>query len=347
MISKYLVKADRSVKEVIQHMEENFLKAVLITQGDRELLGLFSLGDMRHFFLNGGKLSDSITVAMNKEPIVFFSALEVEEDKKHRELIIYPIINENREVINVITDEKERNGLGVSNALESIQVVIMAGGKVTRLYPYTKILPKALIPIGDYTISERIINNFQQYGCKHFVMILNHKANMIKTYFEEIDKEYRIDFEKESKFLGTGGGLALLKGKINNTFFLSNCDILIDADLECIYKTHKKEKNKITFVCAMKDVVIPYGIIETDSYGKITEIKEKPEFSFLTNTGVYVVEPEVIEELVDDEFIHLPDIAKRYIEKGEKVGVFPISEKSWMDMGQFNEMDSMVKRLGV
>ena len=347
MISKYLVKADRSVKEVIQHMEENFLKAVLITQGDRELLGLFSLGDMRHFFLNGGKLSDSITVAMNKEPIVFFSALEVEEDKKHRELIIYPIINENREVINVITDEKERNGLGVSNALESIQVVIMAGGKGTRLYPYTKILPKALIPIGDYTISERIINNFQQYGCKHFVMILNHKANMIKTYFEEIDKEYRIDLEKESKFLGTGGGLALLKGKINNTFFLSNCDILIDADLECIYKTHKKEKNKITFVCAMKDVVIPYGIIETDSYGKITEIKEKPEFSFLTNTGVYVVEPEVIEELVDDEFIHLPDIAKRYIEKGEKVGVFPISEKSWMDMGQFNEMDSMVKRLGV
>ena len=247
----------------------------------------------------------------------------------------------------MITDEKERNGLGVSNALESIQVVIMAGGKGTRLYPYTKILPKALIPIGDYTISERIINNFQQYGCKHFVMILNHKANMIKTYFEEIDKEYRIDFEKESKFLGTGGGLALLKGKINNTFFLSNCDILIDADLECIYKTHKKEKNKITFVCAMKDVVIPYGIIETDSYGKITEIKEKPEFSFLTNTGVYVVEPEVIEELVDDEFIHLPDIAKRYIEKGEKVGVFPISEKSWMDMGQFNEMDSMVKRLGV
>ncbi len=347
MINKYLVRADRTVKEVIQYMEENFLKAVLITQEDRTLLGLFSLGDMRHFFLNGGNLSDSIIVAMNKEPIVFFSILEIEEDKKERELIIYPIIDENRKVINVITDDEERKGLEVSDALESIPVVIMAGGKGTRLYPYTKILPKALIPIGDYTISERIIKKFQQYGCKHFVMILNHKANMIKTYFEEIDKEYRIDFETEKKFLGTGGGLALLKGKINNTFFLSNCDILIDADLECIYKTHKKEKNKITFVCAMKDIMIPYGIIETDSNGKIIEIKEKPEFSFLTNTGVYVVESEVIEELVDDEFIHLPDIAKRYIEKGEKVGVFPISEKSWMDMGQFNEMDLMVKRLGV
>lgn len=347
MINKYLVRADRTVKEVIQYMEENFLKAVLITKDDRLLLGLFSLGDMRHFFLNGGKLSDLITMAMNKDPIVFFSVLEVEEYRKNRELIIYPIVDENRKVINVITDEDDENGLGVSNALESIQVVIMAGGKGTRLYPYTKILPKALIPIGDYTISERIIKNFQQYGCKHFIMILNHKANMIKTYFEEIEKEYQIDFEKEEKFLGTGGGLALLKGKIKNTFFLSNCDILINADLECIYKIHKKEKNKITFVCAMKDIIIPYGIIETDSYGKITEIKEKPEFSFLTNTGVYVVEPEVVEELAADEFIHLPDIAKKYIERGEKVGVFPISEKSWMDMGQYNELDSMIKRLGV
>lgn len=347
MINKYLVSPDKTVKEIIQYMEENILKAVLVVQDDRTLLGLFSLGDMRYFFLNGGKLSDLITVAMNKDPIVFSSVLEVEMDKKNRELIIYPVINENRKVVNVFTNEEDRNSLNSGNKLSSVEVVIMAGGKGTRLYPYTKILPKALIPIGDYTISERIINNFQQYGCNRFFMILNHKAKMIKIYFEELEKDYQIEFEEETEFMGTGGGLALLKGKINNTFFLSNCDILINADLECIYKTHKKEKNKITFVCAMKDMMIPYGIIETDSNGNIAEIKEKPEFSFLTNTGVYVIEPEVVEELNDKEFIHLPDIAKRYIAKGEKVGVFPIPEKSWMDMGQFNEMESMIKQLGV
>lgn len=121
---------------------------------------------------------------------------------------------------------------------------------------------------------------------------------------------------KRKSFLGTGGGLCLLKGKINSTFILLNCDILINDDMECIYRTHKMNGNKITFVCAMKNVIIPYGIVNTDENGKICNVKEKPEFSFLTNTGLYVIEPEVIQELKEDEFIHLPDIAQRYMDAG-------------------------------
>ena len=97
----------------------------------------------------------------------------------------------------------------------------------------------------------------------------------------------------------------------------------------------------------MKDIVIPYGIVETDSSGQIIRMKEKPELSFLTNTGLYVLEPEVIDELEPNEFIHLPDIAQKYLDKGENIGVFPISERAWMDMGQFSEMESMKKQLGV
>ena len=97
----------------------------------------------------------------------------------------------------------------------------------------------------------------------------------------------------------------------------------------------------------MKDIIIPYGVVETDANGKIVSMREKPEFSFLTNTGLYVVEPEVIKTLKKDEFIHMPEIAQRYLEKGEKVGVFPISESAWMDMGQFSEMESMMKKLGI
>lgn len=342
MLEKYFVKPDRSVKSVIAHMEENMLKAVLVVDDLRKLLGLFTMGDMRHFFLNNGDLSALITEAMNPTPIVFTSTLEAE--RCSQKLIIYPIVDKDGVVTNVIVDGDEQN---ITNILVDVPVVIMAGGKGTRLYPYTKILPKALIPIGDYTISERIIKSFQKYGCKDFFMVLNHKAEMIKSYFKDLVKDYEMDFVKEEKFLGTGGGLVYLKGKIDKTFFFSNCDILIDADFECIYKTHKEEGNKITFVCAMKDVVIPYGIVETNSEGKIVAMKEKPEFSFLTNTGFYVVEPEVIDELIEDEFIHMPDIAQRYMEKGERVGVFPISEKAWMDMGQFSEMESMLNQLGI
>ena len=97
----------------------------------------------------------------------------------------------------------------------------------------------------------------------------------------------------------------------------------------------------------MKDVVIPYGVVKTDDDGFITEMNEKPDFSFLINTGLYMIEPEVLNDIKDGEFIHLPDLAQRYIDNGEKVGVFPVSEKAWLDMGQFAEMENMVKSLGI
>lgn len=343
MIEKYLVAPTRTVKEVITYMEKNFLKAVIVAEKDYILKGLFTLGDMRHYFLNGGSLTSNITEAMNPSPITFKSIYEAE--RYNKPLIIYPIIDSDRKVIDVLDTHSAPEI--TTNSLSNVPVVIMAGGKGTRLYPYTKILPKALIPIGEKTIVEHIIHTFYDYGCRDFYMILKHKAGMIRAYFSEIERDYNLYFEEEQEFLGTGGGLAYLKGKINNTFFLSNCDILIDTDLECLYKVHKQEKNKITFVCAMKDIVIPYGIVETNSSGQIVSMKEKPELSFLTNTGLYVVEPEVIEDLKPNEFIHLPDIAQRYLNKGENVGVFPISEKAWMDMGQFSEMESMKKQLGV
>ena len=100
--------------------------------------------------------------------------------------------------------------------------------------------------------------------------------------------------------------------------------------------------NKITVVCAMRDVTIPYGVVEVDDDARLLDIKEKPEYSFLTNTGLYVIEPEVVEELKNEEFIHMTDIAMKYVNQGERVGIFPISEKSWMDMGQIDEMEKMI-----
>ena len=339
---KYLISAELTVKETISYMETNSISVVLIVDEERHLKGLFSMGDMRRFFLSNGSLSQNITVAMNPTPIVFESAYEANECTKN--LVLYPVVDAEKRVVNIIDSSHKEV---CSDVLQNVPVVIMAGGKGTRLYPYTKVLPKALIPIGESTISERIIQSFQRFGCNDFYMVLNHKAGMIRAYFSELDKNYNISFVQEEKFLGTGGGLAYLKGMVDNTFFFSNCDILIDADLECIYKTHKANGNKITFVCAMKDVTIPYGVVETDTCGNILALREKPEFSFLTNTGLYVVEPDVITGLKENEFIHMPDIAQRYLDAGEKVGIFPIQESCWMDMGQFSEMESMMNRLGI
>ena len=332
MIEKYLVSDDITVKQAIEAMESNMIKAVLIADENKRIQGIFSNGDMRSFFLKGGELSDNIKNAMNVHPILYRSRQEVELEKKTRIRAIYPIVDDSNCLIDVVDDEQSVTN-GVANAsLKDVPLVIMAGGKGTRLYPYTKILPKPLIPIGDLTITERIIERFQRFGCNKVFMVLNYKANMIRAYMADLEKEYTVDYVEETEFLGTAGGLRLLKDKINSTFFVSNCDVLINADFECIYKTHKSKGNKITFVCSMKDVVIPYGVVETDKDGSINRMKEKPEFSFLINTGLYMIEPEVLDDIEECEFIHLPDLAQRYLDRGEKVGVFPISEKSWLDM---------------
>jgi NDP-sugar pyrophosphorylase family protein len=168
---------------------------------------------------------------------------------------------------------------------------------------------------------------------------------MIKAYFNEIEKQYTINYIDEDKPLGTGGGLSLLKGKIDQTFILSNCDILIEEDYEKIYNYHKKENNLITMVCSLKNIKIPYGVIEINETGEIENMKEKPELSFFTNTGMYIVEPKIIEELEENNPINFPDIIEKYKAKGEKIGIYPISENSWMDMGQLDEMDKMRRRL--
>ena len=226
-----------------------------------------------------------------------------------------------------------------------VPVVMMAGGLGTRLYPYTKILPKPLIPVGEQPIAELIMDRFRDFGCRDFTMIVNYKRGMIKSYFSELEKDYAIHFADEDVFMGTGGGLCLLKDKIRSPFFFTNCDTLLDVDFGDLYEFHKNNGNLITMVCAFKHYTVPYGVVELGQDGNIAAMREKPELDFLTNTGVYVVEPRVVEEMRDGEAIGFPDVIDRYRAAGEKIGVYPIGENSWMDMGQLEELEKMRRKL--
>ena len=169
--------------------------------------------------------------------------------------------------------------------------------------------------------------------------------NMIKAYFNEVKKKYRVFYVDEDIPLGTGGGLGLLKGKIDSTFILTNCDILIREDFFEIYEFHKQQKNLITMVCSLKNFLIPYGVVEMGDDGCVEEMKEKPEIPILTNTGCYIVEQKIMEYLTEEEVVSFPEIIMRCKNRGERVGVYPIGENAWLDMGQFDEMENMKKQL--
>lgn len=335
---------------VLQAMErlDIVAKKVLFIVKDDVLLAALSDGDIRRWILSKGDLHAPVKHVANFNPKYLScsnSKSRALEYMKENDIQALPIVDNNIKIKNIILwNEKEISAVG-----EKIDapVVMMAGGLGTRLYPYTKILPKPLIPVGEIPIAEHIINSFYKFGCNQYYLVVNHKKNMIKAYFNEIEKDYGIEYIDEDIPLGTGGGLSLLKGKINQTFIFTNCDILITEDISSIYNFHKKEKNIITMICSLKNFQIPYGVVEIGENGSIDSMREKPELSFFTNTGCYIVEPEVIEHIKDNTFIGFPDVVEEYKNAGKKVGAYPISENSWLDMGQLDELENMRKKLNL
>lgn len=343
-----LLKKENTVKDAIDVFNNYKVNSVFIVDEEGILLGIFTRGDLRQFFLEGRNLEEPMENAMNKAPITFHSVKEAKAFSLSQRRITYPIVDRNKKLIDVLNNTYDVFAMAVdSQSLKDVPVVIMAGGLGTRLYPLTRVLPKALVPIGEETIMERIIKNFRAWGCKEFYFILNHRAKMIQAYFDDLEKDYQVHYITEETFLGTGGGLSLLKGMIDGTFILTNCDILVNADFECALVKHRDEKDTITIIAAMKNQEIPYGVLETDTTGKVTYFREKPSTSYLVNTGVYIIEPEIVNKLQDNRFCHVTDIAQDALRQGDRVGVFPVTENAWLDMGQFDELEKMKKALGI
>lgn len=343
-IDLFFLDKQQTVLEAMQKMDVVAKKVLFVIENEK-LVAALSDGDIRRWILSGGGLQESIEKIANFSPKYIKESEHININKymKQKKIEALPVVDEELKVVQIYFWDDEV--VASKKKKINLPVVIMAGGMGTRLYPYTKILPKPLIPVGELPISEIIMDKFHDYGCDRFYLIVNHKKNMIKAYFGEVKKEYSIEYADEDKPLGTGGGLGLLKNRLDTTFILSNCDILIEEDISKIYKQHKQENNAITMVCSLKNFRIPYGVVEFGEHGSISQMKEKPSISFFTNTGCYIVEPYVLDEIKEDENIDFPDIIQRCKDKGMNVGVFPINEKQWMDMGQLEELKKMEDRL--
>lgn len=341
-IQKITGMADITLAHAMQEIDSNASGILFLVDEHMRLVACITDGDIRRFLLSGGKLDAPAIQAANRNPK---TACDLEEAKKlyhKKNFIVIPIVDPS----GVIIDFYNGNGSSVKDrpAL-NIPVVINAGGRGTRLDPFTKVLPKPLIPVGDLPIIELIMKEYQTYSCNDFHIIVNYKRELMKAYFADNEKKYDITWYDEDKPLGTGGGLSLLKGKFNGTFFFANCDALLTANYERMLQFHRDNGNVITMICAYKTLNIPYGIVEIGLNGKIDKMQEKPTMSFLTNTGIYIVEPEVVEDIEKDTPIGFPDIIEMERRKGKKTAVFPVSENDWMDMGQISELEKMRKRL--
>lgn len=343
-LQKYIIHTEDTILDALKGMNRTATGTVFVCDMQNRFYGTVTDGDVRRYLVSGGNVDVNIMTIVNRDPYVIHDVIDksIDYQKIMQEKIIKAIpVVDSREmligVVSIMDNFRKKDPIDVP-------VVIMAGGMGTRLQPYTDILPKPLIPIGNKTITERILDSFLQNGSNRFYMIVNYKKEFIKTYFHDKRTQYVIQFIDEEKYCGTGGGLALLRGKIKETFIMTNCDILLEDSYKHYVTRHKESGNIITVVGAKKTVQLPYGVVNVDGTGTITSIEEKPQYTFLTNTGFYIIEPELIELISPDCCIHMTELIEKCISYGYKVGTCQIDEEKWFDMGQLDELEKMKRK---
>ncbi len=349
-LMQFLISADSTIVEAMEKIDGNTRGILFVKDDEGRLIGVVTDGDIRRWLIRTGELRGRVGQVMNPEPksICRKEIATAGEYMKKYLITALPVINSRRMITDILFREDAAVKAAEPDAtLSGVPVVIMAGGKGTRLYPYTKILPKPLIPIGDIPIMERIVNRFCDFGVRNFYATVNYRKSMIKSYFSELSTDYKICYVEEDKPLGTAGSLGLIEAGFDRAFIVTNCDILIRADYGDIYRYHKEAKNELTIVTALKNIVVPYGVIHSRENGAVEYMEEKPRLSYFVNTGMYILNPGLLTEIPKDTFFHMTDLTERLLAEGRKVGMYPISEDSFLDMGEMEEMRRMEEKLNL
>lgn len=345
-----LIQQGATVKDAMKQLDISAEKILFVIDNQSCLIGSLTDGDIRRWILSEGKLTDKVEVVCFKD--TFFTKAkydidEIKEDILRRKIVYVPVLDDNKKIIEFIIWDKLFDGKlkRISKEKLHIPVVIMAGGKGTRLEPFTRILPKPLIPIGDKPIIELIIDIFHEYGISDFFISVNHKSRMIKAYFEEINPEYSITYLEEKTPSGTAGSLSLIPKKIDQELIITNCDIIIREDISKILEYHRVNNLDMTLVGAIRHYNIPYGVCKIENGGALTEIVEKPEYDCIVNTGMYIINGSLLPLVPKDTFFHMTDLVEKLKKDKRKIGVYPVSEKSWIDVGEWNEYRRAVELL--
>ena len=347
-IQSRIISLTASLLDAMKLMDDVKVKTLFVFR-ENHFEGIITLGDIQRAIINNIDLKDPVYRILDKDKIYGYQSegeIIIREKMRRMRAEVMPILDDKGELIDVwFWGDLFKKAELTEREKINLPVVIMAGGKGTRLKPITNVIPKPLVPIGDKTILETILDQFEEIGCTKFYMSVNYKADIMKYYLGHLDHKYDIEFFQEEKPLGTIGSVSLLKGKITTPFFVSNCDSINEQDYRDVYDYHVSNHNDLTIVTMVKSFKIPYGVIETGEDGLMVALSEKPELTYQVNTGVYILNPSCIDEIPEGEFFHITHLMEKIKARGGRVGCFPVSEHAWKDMGEWPEYLKMINVL--
>lgn len=333
-----------SIKSALKLLDTTSEKLLIIVDNKHRLLGTLTDGDIRRALLNEFLLNNEIKLIYNKKS-VFLKKSDYTKEKalricKEKEILGIPVIDDFNKVVDYYYFPKETNIFNQKNStFLSLPVVIMGGGKGSRMKPISDVFPKPLIPLNGKPMINHVIDYFSNYGINNYFLTLNYKSNLMISYFDSLDKDYSIEYAIEPFFMGTAGSITLLKDKLPDKFIISNCDCIAKTNLLEIIDQHQEKKSLLTVVCSIQHHQIPYGKINYRNGGSITSIEEKPELSMPINTGIYIANKKVLDFIETDKLFHMTHLIEKLIENKLPVHCFFINEKEFVDFGQWKEYE--------
>lgn len=336
-LEKYLVLPSKTIRQSMQKMDDEAIRTLFICDADLKLLGVVTDGDIRRSLLKGISLDSEIMQIVNTNPITATrneSKNTILERMRSCDILMIPILSDRKKLISVETI----NSL-LQPALKSNPIFIMAGGFGKRLKPFTDNCPKPMLQIGNKPLLEHTIINFKSQGFMNFFISVHFMPEIIQDYFKDgSDYGVNIKYIHEETPLGTGGALSLLPDDLQDIpLILVNGDILTKINLESLLLHHQKNQFDATICVRELEHKVPYGVISVDNF-KIKRMTEKPSFTYMINSGIYVLNKDFIEKIEGNKKQDLPTILENSIKKGKNIGTFTFHDY-WLDIGQIEDYE--------
>ena len=334
IVNDIKLSVNSTIKDALQTINNGGLQIAIVVDENDSLVGTVTDGDIRRGLLNGLDLNSNINLIVHKSPSIANvgdtkeSILKIALAKKLHKI---PLIDELGKLVGIEDIEDIIKPVSKTN-----KVILMVGGLGTRLRPLTQDTPKPMLKVGNKPILQTIVEKFAEYGFVNITMCVNFNADIIEDYFGD-GKEFgvNIDYILEQKRMGTAGALSLLKERPNEPFFVMNGDLLTNVNFEHILNYHTLNKATATMCVREYDYEVPYGVVKMND-NKIIEIAEKPVQKFFVSAGIYMLSPEILDLIPQNEFYDMPTLFEKAISKGKNVISFPIHEY-WIDIGRLEE----------
>jgi NDP-sugar pyrophosphorylase family protein len=224
-----------------------------------------------------------------------------------------------------------------------MKAIILAGGKGTRLAPYTKILPKPLMPIGDMPILEVLLLQMKRAGVTDVILTVGHLAELLRAFFQNGDRlGLRIEYSMEDQPLGTAGPLSLVADRLEDTFLVANGDVLTTLDLRQLVQAHRASGAIATIASHSRQVKVDLGVLQFEENDELTGYIEKPVYDFFVSMGIYVFEPRVLQYIPHNQYLEFPDLVLKLIQHGERVKGYRF-DGYWQDLGRADDYEQAVQ----